>query len=287
MSRRVGLLALSPFFFSLSASASDHGTLTTKTRAKLQEWYDGVGAPLAHETFGSYLARTAFFQHGVGYESVHPPTMPEQLRVELSRFECVTFIESSLAVARCGFRGEPTASCFEREVVASRYRGGAVSDYASRLHYFDDWIDDNEARKRLRNLTPELGGEPLTRSYFHISSRVLPRSDVSKDTLAVLTREVAATESRLSRVPHLVLSRERAPRVLDQLEDGDLVAFVRERSGLLIHHAGFVYRVRGKPRLLHASSYHRRVVLTSDDVASYLLRRPERLGIVVARPSSP
>jgi len=287
MSRYVRLLALSPLLFSISASASDHATLTTKTREKLQEWYDGVGVPLAHETFGAYLARTAFFQHGVGYDSVQTPTVPEKLRVELSRFECVTFIESSLAVARCGFRGEATAACFEREVTASRYRGGAVSDYASRLHYFDDWIDDNEARKRVKNLTPELGGEPLTRSYFHISSRVLPGSDVSKDALAVLTREVAATESRLSRVPRLVLSRERAPGALDRLEDGDLVAFVRERPGLLIHHAGFIYRVRGKPRLLHASSYHQRVVLTSDDVTSYLLRRPERKGVLVARPLNP
>ena len=287
MSRRSGLLTLSLFLFSLSASASDHGTLTTKTRAELKEWYDGVGAPLAHETFGAYLARAAFFQHGVGYEPVQKPTMPEKLRVDLSRFECVTFIESSLAVARCGFRREPTAACFEREVTASRYRGGALSDYASRLHYFDDWIDDNEARHRLKNLTPELGGEPLTRSYFHISSRVLPRSNVTKDALAVLTREVVATESRLSLAPHFVLSRERAPRVIDRLEDGDLVAFVRERAGLLIHHAGFVYRVLGKPRLLHASSYHRRVVLTSEDVASYLLRRPERRGVLIARPLSP
>ncbi len=287
MSRHVRLLALPLFLFSISASASDHGTLTTKTRAKLQEWYDGVGPPLARETFGAYVARTAFFQHGVGYDSVQTPAMPEKLRVELTRFECVTFIESSLAVARCGFRGEPTAACFEREVTASRYRGGALSGYASRLHYFDDWIDDNESRKRLDNLTPELGGEPLTRSYFHISSRILPRSDVSKEALAVLTRELAVTESRLSRVPHLVLSRDRAPRVLDRLEDGDLVAFVRERPGLLIHHAGFIYRVRGKPRLLHASSYHRRVVLTSDDVTSYLLRRPERRGVLVARPLSP
>jgi len=290
MSRRFGLLALSPIFFSLSVHASDHETLTTKTRAKLQEWYNGVSAPLARETFGVYLARTAFFQHGVPYEPVQIPTTPEKLRVELSRFECVTFIESSLAVARCGFRREPTASCFERELVASRYRGGALSGYASRLHYFDDWIDDNEARKRLRNLTPELGGEPLNRSYFHITSRVLarsPPSNVSKEALAALTRELEATESRLSGVPHLVLSRERAPRVLGQLEDGDLVAFVRERSGLLIHHAGFIYRVRGKPRLLHASSYHQRVVLTSDDVTSYLLRRPERRGVLVARPLSP
>jgi len=287
MSRRIGIFALAPLLFPLAAAASNDATLTTKTRAKLQEWYDGVGAPLARETFGAYLARTAFFQHGVGYESVPMPTTPEKLRVELSRFECVTFIESSLAVARCGFRRQPTASCFEQELVASRYRGGALVDYASRLHYFDDWIDDNEARKRLKNLTPELGGEPLTRTYFHISSRVLPRSDVSPEALAALTREVTATESRLSQVPHLVLSRERAPRVLDQLEDGDLVAFVRERSGLLIHHAGFIYRVRGKPRLLHASSYHQRVVLTGDDVTSYLLRRPERRGVLVARPLSP
>ena len=287
MSSRALLFAAAPLLFSLAASPSDSGALTSKTRAKLQEWYDGVGAPLARETFGSYLARTAFFQRGVGYESVQTPTVPEKLRVELSRFECVTFIESSLAVARCGFRRDPTAACFERELVAFRYRGGALSDYASRLHYFDDWIDDNEARARLRNLTPELGGEPQTRSYFHISSRVLPRSEVSKEELAVLTREVAATESRLSRTPHRVLSRDMAPRVLDQLEDGDLVAFVRERSGLLIHHAGFVYRARGKPRLLHASSYHQRVVLTGEDVSSYLLRRPERQGILVARPLSP
>jgi hypothetical protein len=287
MSKHPGLLALATVLFPLAAGASDGETLTTKTRARLQQWYDGVGPPLARERFGAYLARTAFLQQGAGYDSVQPPTTLETLRVELSRFECVTFIESSLAVARCGFRKEPTESCFERELVASRYRGGALSDYASRLHYFDDWIDDNEARKRLENLTPALGGEPLTRSYFHISSRVLPRSNVSKDSLAALTREVAATESRLSRTPHMVLSRDRATRVLDQLEDGDLVAFVRERTGLLIHHAGFIYRAGGEPRLLHASSYHGRVVLTREDVASYLLRRPERQGIIVARPSSP
>lgn len=284
MSKLPGLLA---FLLVPSPVSSEEAALTSKTRAQLQEWYDGVGAPLARETFGAYLARTAFFQRGLPYEPVQEPAFPERLRVELSRFECVTFIESSLAAARCGFRKEPTAACFERELVGFRYRGGALGDYASRLHYFDDWIDDNEARRRLKNLTSELGGEPLTRSYFHVSSRVLPRSHLSAEALAVLTSEVAGTESRLSLTPHLVLSREKAPRVLDGLEDGDLVAFVRERSGLLIHHAGFVYRARGKPRLLHASSYHQRVVLDSDDVSSYLLRRPERRGVLVARPLSP
>jgi hypothetical protein len=279
-----GLLAL----LLLPAPAlSDEGTLSSTTREQLQEWYKGVGAPLARESFGAYLARAAFFQRGLPYEPVPEPQLPERLRVELSRFECVTFIESSLAVARCGFGAEPTAACFEREIVASRYRGGALGDYASRLHYFDDWIDDNERRRRLANLTAELGGEPVTRPYFHISARVLPQSHLSSDALAGLLREVKATESRLSLAPHLVLSRDKAPPILDRLQDGDVVAFVRDRTGLLIHHAGIVYRVGGRTKLLHASSYHRRVVLTREDLSRDLLRRSERRGVLVARPLSP
>jgi hypothetical protein len=283
MFHRVARLALALAVASPASVSSADEPLSVRTRGALQEWYESVGAPRDRETFGEYLARAAFFQRGAGYEPVPPPAVPEKLRVELTRFECVTFIESSVAVARCGFRREPTVSCFERELVASRYRGGVLGDYGSRLHYFDDWIDDNEARGRVENLTLELGGEPFTRSYFHISTRVLPRSGVPSD----VTREVAATESRLSQASHAVLSREKAAPILEQLQDGDLVAFVRERSGLLVHHAGFVYRARGRPRLLHASSYHRRVVLTREDVASYLRRRRERQGVLVARPLSP
>jgi hypothetical protein len=266
---------------------TNEGMLSSRTRLQLQRWYEGVGAPLARESFGAYLARAAFHQRGLPYETVQEPKLPERLRVELSRFECVTFIESSLAVARCGFRGEPTASCFEREIVAWRYRGGALGDYASRLHYFDDWIDDNEQRRRLANLTAELGGEPVSRPYFHISARVLPRSHLSSEALATLLPEVKAMESRLSLASHPVLSRDKAPPILDGLEDGDVVAFVRERTGLLIHHAGIVYRVGGRTKLLHASSYHGRVVLTRENLSSYLLRRSDRRGVLVARPLSP
>jgi hypothetical protein len=270
-----------------SVVSADDGMLSSRTREELREWYEGLGPSRPRESFGAYLARAAFLQQGLPYDSEQETEVPERLRVELSRFECVTFIESSLAVARCGFQGEPTAACFEREIVATRYRGGSLGDYASRLHYFDDWIDDNERRSRLENLTAELGGQPVRKPYFHISARVLPGSHLSSEALALLTREVAATESRLSLASHLVIPREKAPPVLDGLEDGDIVAFVREREGLLIHHAGIVYRVRGKARLLHASSYHQRVVLTTEDIASYLLRRKDRRGVLVARPLSP
>lgn len=250
----------------------------------LKAWYEALGPPRSGESFGQYLVRAARIQHGKAYEDhAPPPPGMETLRVDLEKFECVTFIESSLAVARCGFEGAATRDCFERELVASRYRGGARTDYASRLHYFTDWIDDNAGRGRLTNLTPALGGQPTFKQFFRISERELPRGIVSSGTAA----EMARVESRLSEAPHFVLSRELAPSKLPLLEDGDLIAFVRERPGLLVHHAGFVLRVGGVPRLLHASSYHKRVVITAEDVTDYLLRRPERRGVIVARPTAP
>ena len=39
-----------------------------------------------------------------------------------------------------------------------RYRRGRVDGYASRLHYFTDWIRDNEQKGLVRELTADLGG---------------------------------------------------------------------------------------------------------------------------------
>ena len=257
---------------------------------KLASWYNALGEPRHSESFGRYLARTARIQHGVKYAEISERPGVETLEVNVDAFECVSFIESTLAIARCGWESEPTESCFVRELEATRYRSGRMGDYASRLHYFIDWIGDNESRGRLVNMTASLGGEPVQKDFFYVSERALKRSDVKEDELASLmsmAREMQTTEARLSATTHSVLTRESAPPVLSELKDGDLVAFVRERPGLLVHHAGFVYWANGTPRLLHASSYHSRVVITVRDLTNYLLRRPERRGVIVARPIVP
>lgn len=286
MTLRASWIAVLVLSSMTTASESD---LSPETKVTVRAWFDAVGAPKPDEPFGSYLVRAAYVKHGVEYEKLDPrlPAEPEQLRVDLDRFECVSFIESSLALARCGWERDSTASCFEREIVLSRYRDGKQSDYASRLHYFVDWIYDNEARGRILNITTRLGGEPVRKDFSYVTGRVLARAEARGEDVGKIRLKVKATEERLSAQAHVVLLREGAPEGLSHLEDGDLVAFVRERDGLLVHHAGFVYRINGVPRLLHASSFHQRVVLTPDDVTSYLLRRPERRGVIVARPAQP
>ena len=71
----------------------------------------------------------------------------EPLIVSLSEFDCVTLVESCLAVARAADDGRrPTWAKFSREVERMRYRGGKRQGYASRLHYFSEWISDGEKR---------------------------------------------------------------------------------------------------------------------------------------------
>lgn len=268
-------------------SSEDRTPLTAEQSRTLEHWYEIVGPPRRGESFGEYLGRAAAVQHGARYGDFAPPPGVETLRISLDQFECVSFIESSVAVARCGWQGTATDDCFARETLASRYRDGDIGDYASRLHYFTDWIGDNEARHRVRNLTAALGGRSVYRDFFYITSRKLHGAVAHQADTADLRRRLAATEARLSAMPHAVLDRNQAPPVLAKLREGDLVAFVRERPGLLVHHAGFVHWSGGKPRLLHASSYHQRVVITATDVADYLLRRPERRGVLVVRPLPP
>jgi len=274
-------LTTSLFLAALSAlpSPDDH--------ARLQNWYEELGRPRDAEPFGTYLARAARLQHGIRYEGPPPPPGKETLHVALDAFECVSFIETALAVARCGWREEPTEACFTAELEESRYRRGELRDYSSRLHYFVDWIGDNASRGRVEDLTAGLGGEPIRKDFFYITQRELPRSHLGKEELAAVTAALHATEARLSAEPHPVLLRERAPSILRSLKDGDVIAFVRERPGMLVHHAGFIYWAGGTPRLLHASSYHQRVVITVHDVVDYHLRRPERRGFLVVRPLPP
>ncbi len=240
---------------------------------------------MQHEGFGEFLSRVARARVDTPYD--HSPEMraEEIFRAELGRFECVSFIESSLGVARCAWRGQPTEDCFVWEVLGLRYRSGIMSDYSSRLHYFVDWLADNRGRWRFRDVTEELGGTPARRSFFYLTRRaaIIPAL-FSPST----RRALADVEARLSSQPYVVVGRNRIRQAVTGLQDGDIVAITGDKPGRLVTHAGLVSRSeQGIAHLVHASTYHDRVVITREDISDYVLRRPERRGLIVARPLAP
>src|SRR5512145_3438028 len=84
----------------------------------------------------------------------------EKLVVHLADFDCTTFVETVLALARTTAAGKLSVPEFRKNLKFIRYRQGRLNGYASRLHYFTDWLADNEKKKVLKNVSRLLAGKP-------------------------------------------------------------------------------------------------------------------------------
>jgi hypothetical protein len=99
---------------------------------------------------------------------------------------------------------------------------------------------------------------------------------------------IREVERTLSRMDHRVVPRQRLAEVQHALRSGDVLGFVAYDRGLLVRHTGLVTRDgEDRPRVLHASSRHGRVVLSECDVAGCMETRPDRRGLMVMRPVAP
>lgn len=252
--------------------------------AAIQTWFQAIGEVRSGETFGELTARAAASRLGTGYDSSAQDDGPEVLRIQLGTLNCVSLIEYADAIARCVWSKTPTPACFLTEVEASRYRSGQRAGYASRLHYFTEWIDDNERRGRFSPIR-ELPQNELRRPFFFMSKhRGLYPALYNPDILS----SVRETENELSAKTHTFVTRDAIEHAQWHLRSGDVVAIVTTTPGLLITHTGLIrLDEQGRPRLLHASRQNGRVVLSHKDIADYVTRANTRRGVIVTRPEPP
>ena len=251
----------------------------------LDTWFATVGGRNPGETFGALTVRAA--QAALGRPYADPPSGAgaEVVSLNVDAFECVSFVESSLAVARCVWLQTPTATCFSQEIATIRYRDGRIDGFASRLHYFEDWLGDNARRGHMTLMAKDLGGEIITRHTAYLTDHPAAFPAL-KDPETF--RRISAMEHRLSTTPTPIVMREMIGAVEPRLLDGDIIAVTTRRSNILVRHAGLVQLgANHEVHMLHASSAHHRVTRTKETLAEYVNRRPEREGILVARPTAP
>ena len=68
----------------------------------------------------------------------------EKLIVRTDALDCTTFVETVLALCIADKREERDFEGFKKALTQIRFRVGILIGYASRLHYFSDWIRNNE-----------------------------------------------------------------------------------------------------------------------------------------------
>lgn len=260
--------------------------LPTDQAVLLHHWFAAAGAPRPGEAFGSFVVRVAEVQLGKHYDNPPATREPEMLTCRLDTFQCVSFVESTLAVARCLWRGQQDETCFLGELQSWRYRNGTIDGYASQLHYYVEWLDDNARRGHLATLGTDLGGTPVMEPFNYMTSHAEKYAPLADPLIHAAIAEVEQHLS--SRLTPPLIARQHVATAQRALQDGDVIAIATTKPGILVSHTGFVRRTHdGVVHLLHASSFVGKVILSPTDLAGYVTRRPDRRGIFVARPVPP
>ena len=185
----------------------------------------------------------------------------EQLVVRTDALDCTTFVETVLAFCIADKRGERDFKGFKKALTDVRYRDGILNGYTSRLHYFSDWIRNNEQMGFVKECTSETAcAQPKELWLDFMTTHVDSYLPMKKD--ASLVEEMAAQEKNWQGTVVSYIPKEKLDLSSNELKikDGDVLALVTNIKGLDIVHVGFAFWREGKLHLLHASSSAKKVI---------------------------
>jgi hypothetical protein len=190
---------------------------------------------------------------------VGDPQTAEQLVINLSGFDCFTFLDVIEAMRRATDLDD-----FPEQLKQVRYRGGLVT-YENRRHFFSDWVAGDSAR--ISDVTAAVGEKG--------SQVVSKQLNLKSDGTAWLPG-LPVTERAITYIPTSNIDRA----VLSALQAGDYVGLYSELDGLDVSHTGLI--VQGVDGLLlrHASSRNSVQRVVDDDLLEYLDDKP---GLVIYR----
>lgn len=210
----------------------------------------------------------------------------ERLIINLREFDCVTFVEHVLALVQFA-RHDGTAALqdaagararYERLLADLRYRDGRLDGYASRLHYFSDWLADHERRGMLRVLGDEIGTGTDARPITFMTAHVAAYAQLAD---SAVRRRIADHEATLG--PRRMVPKSDVRRLEPLLRDGDVLAMTSTLEGLDVAHVGFAVLVDGRPHLLNAPLVGKSVELSPLPLHEHLAARRSQSGVMVAR----
>jgi hypothetical protein len=171
----------------------------------------------------------------------------------LDGFDCVTYIETVVALSRASSAGE-----FDDWLRKIRYQGGSVQ-WIRRNHYMIGWIRSNQYGKRkLTVIAPD--GVP----------RVVKERNLNE------LPGLPPGPTRFECIPKPAI-RKLAPHV----QTGDLIFFASTRPDHDIFHCGILVRDGKRLLLRHASRSRRGVV---EQELTDFLKANRMAGVIVVRP---
>ncbi len=205
----------------------------------------------------------------------------ETLVINLHGLDCTTFVENVLAFSLMLKNEKTEFEDFIETLENIRYKDGVLDGYASRLHYFSEWIRNNETKGLLKDITAEIGGKEIKKDIDFMSAhRELYPFLRDQDNF----QKIKASEDYLNNELICVLAQEDIAANEHLIHSGDIIALTTSIKGLDVTHTGIATREKdGRIHLLHASTVGE-VVISDVPLTDYLKKVKSNTGIMVARP---
>ena len=208
----------------------------------------------------------------------------EQLVVRTDALDCTTFVETVLALCIADKRGEQTYGSFKKALTDVRYRDGILDGYASRLHYFSDWIRNNEQMGFVRECTAETSCSQTKELWLNfMTTHVDSYLPMKKDSSLVFRMD--AIEKAWQGVEVSFIPKNKLHLSPDDLkiENGDILTITTNIKGLDVVHVGFAFWKSGQLHLLHASSVAKKVIEDPLSLYDYSWNKKTHTGVRVVR----
>lgn len=207
----------------------------------------------------------------------------ESLVVRTDSVDCTTYVETVLAMYLASKIEYGGYNDFKKALTKIRYRDGVIKGYSSRLHYFSDWVADNEKKGILYEVTSRSNHSQRHFSINYMTKHSVLYRHLKGDSLSV--NEMLRIEEKWKNYDMPYIPKEFLKTYYNNIDicNGDILALTTNIDGLDVLHLGFAIWVDGNIHLLHASSLYGRVVIDRMSLYEYLKDRKKHTGVRVIR----
>lgn len=246
---------------------------------------------------------------GTPYKAGTLETFPfEHLVVHTSEVDCTTFVEYVLALYRTHLildarrhenrstsldvllhrqllytKGLPPYTIFKQLLQYIRYRSGKLQGYTSRLHYFSEWIVDNERKLLIREVTKESPYAVRKVDLNFMSQHASLYPFLANDSTAVSQMKNIESLWMGFQQPYIPKEKLNQGKDILKIKDGDILTLVTNIKGLDVVHVGFACWIQDQLHLLHASSAKKHVLLDPVPLYQYSKNKKTHIGIRAIR----
>lgn len=257
----------------------------TDEDVKIFDRYLSHIAPYKTADAETLLKKTALFFLGKPYVAhTLEVTDEEMLVVNLREFDCMTFVETVIALARTARADSPDFEIFIKNLQNIRYRAGVIDGYSSRLHYTSDWVYENEKRGFLKNISSEFSGYRIEQKAINFMSNNRQAYRHLKYDDAMLEKIIAIENNINQRGGFSFIPEERVASAASHIPNMAVVAFTTSIRGLDVMHVGFSFRENdAELTFIHASTSQNKVIIDNRTLCEYCAAQRSCTGVMIVR----